>query len=205
MTDFVGGSGLRIGGRRLFCSVPLCEPPKNNRLACAIVSSTMHRVAALSFRALCSRAAIRARPIVPGYLPRPPTLPQQSCNFTHSPALYKKKDKPKRSVAPEPEATSNGSLSDDPFDLSQLHNGIATAAARLKDDLSKLRAGGRFNTATLEGLKVQLTKESKDVIRLGDLAQVVPKGGRTVTVLAADEDVSFSWFQSNSFRPPLTD
>ncbi|KAJ5612422.1 hypothetical protein N7510_005616 [Penicillium lagena] len=149
----------------------------------------MHRIVAQSSRALWLRVAIRARPIaVPEYLPHRPTLPQHSRSFTHSPALYKKKDKPKRSAPPEPESTSNDSPSDDPFDLSQLHTGIAAAAARLKDDLSKLRAGGRFNTTTLEGLRVHLSKERNDSVRLGDLAQVVPKGGRTVTVLAADED-----------------
>jgi ribosome recycling factor len=60
----------------------------------------------------------------------------------------------------------------------------------LKDDLSKLRAGGRFNTATLEGLKVQLSTDIQDSVKLGDLAQVVPKGGRMVTILVAEEDVS---------------
>jgi hypothetical protein len=62
----------------------------------------------------------------------------------------------------------------------------------LKDDLSKLRAGGRFNTATLEGLKVQLSKDIADSFKLGDLAQVVPKGGRMVTILAAEEEVSLT-------------
>ncbi|KAJ5352282.1 Heat shock protein 70 family [Penicillium brevicompactum] len=106
--------------------------------------------------------------------------------FAISPTLYKKKDKAKKSADPEPVETVNAA--EDPFDLSQLHNGISTAVARLKDDLSKLRAGGRFNTAVLEGLRVHLSKDSKDTIKLGDLAQVVPKGGRMVTLLAAEED-----------------
>ncbi|KAJ5545323.1 hypothetical protein N7535_006294 [Penicillium sp. DV-2018c] len=110
-------------------------------------------------------------------------------NFAYSPALYKKKDKAKRASAPTSDAEENTAASfEDPFDLSQLHNGISTAVARLKDDLSKLRAGGRFNTTLLESLRVQLSKDSKDSVRLGDLAQVVPKGGRMVTLLAAEED-----------------
>lgn len=76
--------------------------------------------------------------------------------------------------------------------MSQLHSGIAAAASRLKDELSKLRAGGRFNTALIEGLKVQLGKETPDMIRLRDLAQVVPKGGRLVAVLVAEEEVGFA-------------
>jgi hypothetical protein len=111
--------------------------------------------------------------------------------FANSPTLHKKKDKAKKASASasEPEENSNAP-SEVPFDLSQLHNGISTAVARLKDDLSKLRAGGRFNTAVLESLRVQLSKDSKDSVKLGDLAQVVPKGGRMVTLLAAEEDVS---------------
>ena len=111
----------------------------------------------------------------------------RSRGFAHSPILHKKKDKAKKVSDPEPE-TANAA--EDPFDLSQLHNGISAAINRLKDDLSKLRAGGRFNTTVLEGLRVQLSKDSKDLIKLGDLAQVIPKGGRMVTLLAAEENVS---------------
>lgn len=117
------------------------------------------------------------------------SVPWNRRNFASSPALYKKKDKAKKASASEPEDSSNVPF-EDPFDLSQLQNGISTAVARLKDDLSKLRAGGRFNTALLESLRVHLSKDSKESVKLGDLAQVVPKGGRMVTLLAAEEDVS---------------
>lgn len=119
--------------------------------------------------------------------------PIQSRSFANSPALYKKKDKTKKGAEPAESGSSSGaepSGTEDPFDLSKLHTGLATATTRLKDDLSKLRAGGRFNTATLEALKVQLGKESQSSFKLGDLAQVVPKGGRMVTLLAAEEEVS---------------
>lgn len=123
--------------------------------------------------------------------PSPNLALRQSRNFTNSPALYKKKDKAaKKGSNPDIEPCPTATATEDPFDLSTLHSGIANAISRLKDDLSKLRAGGRFNTATLEGLKVQLSKDSQDIVRLGDLAQVVPKGGRMVTILAAEEQVS---------------
>lgn len=114
-------------------------------------------------------------------------LSLQDRSFACSPALYKKKDKAKKASAdtePSPLAP------EDPSDLSQLQTGISTAVARLKDDLSKLRAGGRFNTALLEGLKVQLSKDSQETVKLRDLAQVVPKGGRMVTILVAEEEVN---------------
>ena len=156
------------------------------------IASAMQHIVSQTFRSVCPRLAV-TRPLNPRsrLLPRAQCLvPLSKRNFATSPALYKKKDKAKQSSAPEPKESS--SSAEDPFDLSRLHNGISTTVARLKDDLSKLRAGGRFNTAILENLKVQLSKESKESVKLGDLAQVVPKGGRTVTLLAAEEDVSLT-------------
>lgn len=121
----------------------------------------------------------------------PPTAPAlvQSRSFANSPTLYKKKDKTRKTSVQQPEFDL-AAASEDPSDLSQLQAGITVALARLKDDLSKLRAGGRFNTTSLESLKVQPVKDSHDSVKLGDLAQVVPKGGRMVTVLATEEEVS---------------
>ena len=153
----------------------------------------MHRSAIRLPLRLLSQRPLPLRRSSPAWLP-PANAPvlSQGRSFANSPALYKKKDKAKKAPAAEPvESKTNAAPSEDPFDLSQLQNGLATAAARLKDDLSKLRAGGRFNTLSLEALKVQLGKEAQSSVKLGDLAQVVPKGGRMVTLLAAEEEVSF--------------
>lgn len=123
-------------------------------------------------------------------VPSPSLNLRQSRNFTSSPALYKKKDKAAKKGSNSDVESSPTAATEDPFDLSTLNSGISTAISRLKDDLSKLRAGGRFNTATLEVLKVQLSKDIQDSVKLGDLAQVVPKGGRMVTILVAEEEVS---------------
>ncbi|CAG8019364.1 unnamed protein product [Penicillium salamii] len=141
-----------------------------------------HSIRSIALRAPLRRTALQPLPV----LSRVHATPLNSRGFAHSPTLYKKKDKAKKGSDPEPEEAINAA--EDPFDLSGLHNGISAAITRLKDHLSKLRAGGRFNTTVLEGLRVQLSKDSKDSIKLGDLAQVVPKGGRMVTLLAADED-----------------
>lgn len=122
--------------------------------------------------------------------PSPSLAVRQTRNFTNSPALYKKKDKAGKKGSNSEAESSPAAATEDPFDLSTLNSGISTAISRLKDDLSKLRAGGRFNTATLEVLKVQLSKDSQDSVKLGDVAQVVPKGGRMVTILVAEEEVS---------------
>lgn len=120
--------------------------------------------------------------------------------FTNTVLLSKKKDKSKASPAPEPEpkGSKNAATSDDPEDLSVVQNGIANAVSRLKDDLSKLRAGGRFNTGAFESLRVHL-KEPKETVKLGELAQVVPRGGRMTTVLVSEEDVSRSMLPTDLF------
>lgn len=133
--------------------------------------------------------------------PSPSLALRQSRNFANSPALYKKKEKATKKVSHSDVESSPADAAEDPFDLSPLHSGISTAISRLKDDLSKLRAGGRFNTATLEGLKVQLGKDSQDSVKLGDLAQVVPKGGRMVTILMAEEEVSSAFARSGFVVP----
>ncbi|KAI9719998.1 MAG: hypothetical protein M1812_003123 [Candelaria pacifica] len=76
----------------------------------------------------------------------------------------------------------------DPFDLSELQAGIQKAIEKLKNELSKLRSGGRFNPELLENLAVSLDKKSKHTTRLKELAQVVPRGGRTVVIYVGEKD-----------------
>lgn len=114
-------------------------------------------------------------------------------SLTSTTPLYKKraKSKPLPTTAPEPNTSKNAPLTDDPYDLSRVESGIANAVSRLKDNLSKLRAGGRFNTDAVENLPVHLKKGNKESVKLGELAQVVPKSGRMTTVLVAEEEVRF--------------
>lgn len=79
---------------------------------------------------------------------------------------------------------------EDPTDFSTLTDGITKVLDKLKNDLSKLRTGGRFNPEVLENLRVHLVKDSKNSERLGDLAQVLPKGGRSLMILVGEKDVS---------------
>lgn len=70
--------------------------------------------------------------------------------------------------------------------------GIEKVHEKLKNDLSKLRTGGRFNPEALENLRVHLVKDSNKSERLGDLAQVLPKGGRSLMILVGEKDVSLT-------------
>lgn len=113
----------------------------------------------------------------------PPTSRIPLRPFSATASLPGKKQDKKAAAAPPAEEEI------DPLDLSSLQDGIRNALDRLKDDLSKLRAGGRFNPETIEAVRVHLTKGSKETVKLGDVAQVVPKGGRMTTILVAEEDV----------------
>ena len=96
-------------------------------------------------------------------------------------------------------SSSGSGSSDDASDFSALEAEIQKAIEKLRGDLSKLRSGGRFNPDVLEALRVQLGKASGSaMVKLGDVAQVVPKG-RVVQVLVGEQDVSGNIFFSFVF------
>ncbi|CRG92201.1 ribosome recycling factor [Talaromyces islandicus] len=125
------------------------------------------------------------------------TIPQQPAaqrQFSSSAALSKKKDKNKKNSNDDAaeQTFKNGaadSAAPDPFDLTQLHDGISDALTRLKDDLQKLRSGGRLNPEVIENLRVSVDKHSNETVKLGELAQVVPKGGRSVAIIVGEEEL----------------
>lgn len=87
---------------------------------------------------------------------------------------------------PDNKAQRNRDAEIDPYDYSTLQAGIDKAVERLKDALSKTRNAGRVSSETIEDLRVELEKGGKKV-RLGDVAAVVPKGGRTMQVFCGEE------------------
>ncbi|KAI9744399.1 MAG: hypothetical protein M1818_001928 [Claussenomyces sp. TS43310] len=104
--------------------------------------------------------------------------------FTTSGAVAKKGGKP----AKKESSASGAEEGADAHDFSSLEAGIERALEKLKSDLSKLRTGGRFNPELLENVRVHVSKDPKSSIRLGDLAQVLPKGGRSVAVVVGEKD-----------------
>lgn len=102
---------------------------------------------------------------------------------------------------PDNAVTRNKDAEVDPYDYSQLEGGIASAVARLKDSLAKTRDAGRVTPDMLEALPVELNIKHPDQskpkgkgesphherTKLGDIASVVPKGGRMMQVFAAEE------------------
>ena len=86
----------------------------------------------------------------------------------------------------------------DPFDVTQLQADIDQTIEQLKTDLAKLRGGGRFNHDVVEALRVQPLKSSKETVKLGNLAQVLPKS-RYLHVVVGEPEVSSS-YQVQSLR-----
>lgn len=168
------------------------------------ISQTPRIIRASSIASSFHTRAANPLPRIITTIPKPTTQQRQ---FTSSASLSKKKDKNKQQQksdeAAEPSKAGAGagdSAAPDPFDLTQLHNGISDALARLKDDLQKLRSGGRLNPEVIENLRVSVDKNSNETVKLGELAQVVPKGGRAVAIIVGDEEVRFFFF----FLPPLS-
>jgi ribosome recycling factor len=111
--------------------------------------------------------------------------------FSTTPTPLKKKDKGKKASddtpVPDNKAQRNRDAEIDPYDYSTLQAGIDKAIERLKDALSKTRNAGRVSSENIEDLRVELSKGGKKV-RLGDIAAVVPKGGRTMQVFCGEDD-----------------
>ncbi|XP_014552549.1 hypothetical protein COCVIDRAFT_19388 [Bipolaris victoriae FI3] len=125
------------------------------------------------------------------------TTPQCSSHtargFSSNPQLQKKAGKANRShartdsnppvnkgVAPTP--------TDEAYDVSGLESQILKAIEKLTHELSQLRSGGKLNPDIVESLKVQLgtAGHGKETVRLGDIAQVVPRG-RVLNVICGEE------------------
>ncbi|TVY19204.1 hypothetical protein LARI1_G001754, partial [Lachnellula arida] len=148
-------------------------------------------IRANALKQLFSRSAIRSEaPIIlqtPTTIRRPflPTPPNSTRAFSQSPLLLKKKSKADRELE---EAASTNQVVEDPLDFSELDAGIEKALKKLENDLSKLRTGGRFNPEVLDNLRVSLSKGDKKTERLGDLANVLPNGGRMLMVLVGEKE-----------------
>ncbi|KAF2744059.1 ribosome recycling factor, partial [Sporormia fimetaria CBS 119925] len=78
---------------------------------------------------------------------------------------------------------------DEAYDVSVLEASILKAIEHLTHELSQLRAGGRLNPEIVESLKVQLgtARDGKQTVRLGDIAQVVPKG-RLLNIMVGEKE-----------------
>ncbi|KAL9946893.1 hypothetical protein D7B24_008956 [Verticillium nonalfalfae] len=74
----------------------------------------------------------------------------------------------------------------DPLNTDDLTSRWAALDTHFRDALRRLATGGRFNPDSIGALPVAPDPKSPERFPLRELAQVVPKGGRTVALLAHD-------------------
>lgn len=83
----------------------------------------------------------------------------------------------------------------DPLDLSWLEAAVDRALDSLKKQITAVRKGGR-DAAAIEALQVSLTKSGGKTFKVGDVAQVVPRG-RVLAVIVGEKEV---WLFSGFFH-----
>jgi ribosome recycling factor len=128
-------------------------------------------------------------------------------SFSVSSLLQKKAGKANKAHAQtdsSPPVTNPGqpTPTDEAYDVSGLESQILKAIEKLTHDLSQLRGGGKLNPELVESLKVQLgtAGHGKETVRLGDIAQVIPRG-RMFNVVCGEETVCSQSAHNNSSQP----
>ncbi|KAJ4336037.1 ribosome-recycling factor [Ascochyta clinopodiicola] len=123
----------------------------------------------------------------------PLCAPRTLRSFSKFPPLWKKAGKANKSHAKTDSSPPVGQAgeptpTDEIYDMAELEASILKAIEKLTHDLSQLRSGGRLNPDIVESLKVQLgtAGQGKETVRLGDIAQVVPRG-RVLNVICGDD------------------
>lgn len=126
----------------------------------------------------------------------PPLASKNLRSFSKFPPLWKKAGKANKSHAKTDSSPPVGQAgqptpTDEIYDMGELEQSILKAIEKLTHDLAQLRSGGRLNPDIVESLKVQLgtAGQGKETVRLGDIAQVVPRG-RVLNVICGDDAVS---------------
>ena len=119
-----------------------------------------------------------------------------------SSALHKKAGKANKAHAktdssPPVSHPGQSTPTDVAYDVSGLEAQILKAMEKLTHDLSQLRGGGKLSPEVVESLKVQLgtAGQGKETVRLGDIAQVVPRG-RMMQVVCGEEAVRTQPFKA---------
>ncbi|OCT49196.1 ribosome recycling factor domain-containing protein [Cladophialophora carrionii] len=148
-----------------------------------------------------ARLSIRAAPTISSTRPfsstvsRPKKSSASAKSNRKSPSLDSLTHKDDKHI-PDNKATRNRDAEIDPYDFSELEAAIAKAVTRLKDALVKTKDAGRVTPEMIEQLSVEVNVKGADTgrgsahkekVRIGDLASVVAKGGRTVNVFCAEE------------------
>ncbi|OTA75578.1 hypothetical protein M434DRAFT_88348 [Hypoxylon sp. CO27-5] len=76
---------------------------------------------------------------------------------------------------------------EEPLDFADVESRIQRHDEHFREALKKLKTGGRFNPDIVGALRVQPDRKSGATYPLKEVAQIVPRGGRTISILAHEE------------------
>ncbi|KAI0810145.1 ribosome recycling factor [Xylaria sp. FL0064] len=146
------------------------------------------------------------RPLLASTLPLSSPIALDNVRSIHvSPTLSKSKKKEEpvkhnnagRGKSSE-KASSESSTADDdgpkhpqpnpeePLNFADVESRLAKHAEHFRPSLKKMQTGSRFDPDTIGALRVTVNKKTGDAYPLRELAQVVPRGGRAVSLLVHD-------------------
>ena len=188
-------------------SLTVDMPPRSRGLGLPLTNTTLNIT-------LTTRPNVR--PLSP-FICQTCRLSLRPRTFSTTPLALKKSSANKKSARKTPEvsspdvarhvpdnkATASRDAEIDPYDFSTLQADIDRALARLRDALTKTRDAGRVSAQMIEELPVEINVKGgstsggsahKERTRVGDIASVVPKGGRAMNVFVSEE----------SFLKPVT-
>ncbi|KAI1105712.1 ribosome recycling factor [Jackrogersella minutella] len=75
-----------------------------------------------------------------------------------------------------------------PLDFGDVESRVRRHEERFRELLKTLKSGGRFNPDVVGALRVQPDRKSLRTFALREVAQVVPRGGRTISILVNEEE-----------------
>ncbi|KAI0126524.1 ribosomal recycling factor [Xylariales sp. AK1849] len=146
------------------------------------------------------------------HVPRPAFRASTSSSTTHQVGLNRRtlhttpvhlkkgatREKAKPRDAPASSTTSADSPSsssqhpkpnpEDVLDFADVRSRIQKNDESAQDALKKIKTGGRFNPDHIGALKVQPDRKDGAAYPIRELAQIVPKGGRTISILVHEPD-----------------
>ncbi|KAI0384140.1 ribosome recycling factor [Hypomontagnella monticulosa] len=76
---------------------------------------------------------------------------------------------------------------EEPLDFADVNSRLKRHDERFREALKKMRAGGRFNPDVIGALRVQPDRKGGETYPLREVAQVVPRGGRAISLIAHEE------------------
>ncbi|KAK5992819.1 hypothetical protein PT974_06239 [Cladobotryum mycophilum] len=145
-------------------------------------SSAPRALPLISVRAFSQTPAyLKKRKIAAASDSPPPSNPPTSKKTTpasSSPSSSSSSSKADHGPAPDPE---------NPLDFSSLTAAYAPIDVHFKAELQQVLHGGRFNPDSLGAIPVTLKSEEGLSFQLREVAQVVPRSGRTISLLVNDK------------------